>query len=82
LATHEPIFFEEESLIVRNVMLDKYSKKLIFERIHSKNKNVQGKSNSELDLNRVPPSRIEHIHEVTGQALKVSVDEMENEMQF
>jgi hypothetical protein len=70
LETQEPVFFEEESLTVHNALFDKDSKKLIFERIHSKNKKVQGKSNSELDLNGVPPSRIARIHEVTGNPLK------------
>jgi hypothetical protein len=45
LETQEPIFFEEESLTVHNALFDRSTKKLIFERIHSKNKKIQGKSN-------------------------------------
>jgi hypothetical protein len=60
-------------------LFDKSSKKLVIEKIHSKNKKVQGKLSSELDLNGVPPSRIVQIHEATGEALKMSVGEMENE---
>jgi hypothetical protein len=52
---------------------------LVFEKIHSKNKNIQGKLSSELDLNGVPPSRIVQIHEAMGEALKMSVGEMESE---
>jgi hypothetical protein len=39
LATREQVFFEEEYLTVHNALYDKDSKKLIFEKIHSKNKN-------------------------------------------
>lgn len=60
-------------------MFDKSTKKLVFEKFHSKNKKVQGKSSLEFDLNGVPPSRIVWIHKVTRESLKTSVDEMENE---
>jgi hypothetical protein len=50
---------------------DKSSKKLVIEKIHAKNKKVQGKLSSELDLNGVPPSKIVQIHEAMGEALNI-----------
>jgi hypothetical protein len=51
LARQESIQFEEESLTLHSALLDKNSKKMIIEKIHVKNKNVQGKLSSKLDLN-------------------------------
>jgi hypothetical protein len=42
-------------------------------------KKVQGKLNSELDLNGVTLSKIVHIHEALSESLKMLVGEMENE---
>jgi hypothetical protein len=58
---------------LHSALFDKSSKKLVIEKIHAKNKKVQGKLSSELDLNGVPPSKIVHIHEATGEALKIPV---------
>jgi hypothetical protein len=60
---------------LHNALFDKSTKKLVLEKVHLKNKKVQGKSSSEFDLNGVPPSRIVRIDE----ALNMYVDEMENE---
>jgi hypothetical protein len=70
LETQEPIFFEEESLTLHSALFDKSTKKLVFEKVHSKNKKIQGKSSSEFDLNGVPPSIIVRIHEAIGKPLK------------
>jgi len=64
---------------MHNSLFDKDSKKLVFEKTHSKNKNFQGNWSSKLDLNEVPPSKIVQIHEVTSESIKMLVDEMENE---
>jgi hypothetical protein len=61
-------------------MFDKSSKKLVIEKIHSKNKKVQGKLSSELDLNGVPPSKIVQIHEATGEALKCQLEKWRMKM--
>ena len=79
LATQEPVFYEEESLTLHNALFDKDSKKLIFERVNLKGKKVQGKTLSEFNLREVLPSRLTRIHKYTGDALEVSVDEMEVE---
>jgi hypothetical protein len=63
LATQEPIIFEEESLTLHSALFNKVSKKLVIEKIHAKNKKVQGKLSLKLDLNGVPPSKIVQIHE-------------------
>jgi hypothetical protein len=41
--------FEKESLNLHNAMFDKISRKLVIEKINSKNKKVQGNLNSEID---------------------------------
>jgi len=79
LVTQEPIFFEEESLTLHSDIFYKYPKKLVFEIINSKGKKVQGKMHSEFNLSGVPQSRIAKIHRATGDALEVSMDEMEAE---
>jgi hypothetical protein len=38
LVTQQPILFEEESITLHNALFDKDSKKLVFEKIHSKKK--------------------------------------------
>jgi hypothetical protein len=50
LAMQEPIFYEEESLTLHNALFDKDSKKLVLERVNSKGKKVQEKTNSEFNL--------------------------------
>jgi len=47
-------------------MFDNNSKKLVIERVNTKNKMFQGKLSSELDFNGVPPSRTIQIHEAIG----------------
>jgi hypothetical protein len=64
---------------LHSALFEKGLKKLVFEKVHSKNKKVQGKSSLELDLNGVPPSKIVQIHEAIGEALNMFVNEMENE---
>ena len=78
LETQEPILFEEESMTLHCSLFDRCSKKLVIEKIHAKNKKVQGKLSSELDLNGVPSSKIVQIHEAINESLNMSVEEMEN----
>jgi hypothetical protein len=66
LENKEQTFLEDESFTIQNDLFDKITKNLIFERLHSKNKRIQGKSNLELDLSGVPPSIIYRIHEAKG----------------
>jgi hypothetical protein len=58
LATQEPILSEEKSITLHSSLFEKGLEKLVFEKVHSKNKKVQGKSSSKLDHNGVPPSKI------------------------
>jgi hypothetical protein len=57
-------------------LFDKSSKKLIFER---NLKNKKGKSRSTIDLRDMHPSKLSSIHKVTGDALDVSIIDMEEE---
>jgi len=70
-------FLEEESFSVHNSLVDKDSIKLIFERTLSKNK--RGKTCSTFNLNNMLPYRITKNHNVTRDALDVSIDDMEPE---
>jgi hypothetical protein len=77
LAIQDEEFSEEESFSIHNALFDKDSRKLIFERTLSKNK--KGKTCSTFNLNNMLPSGITKIHKVTGDALDVSIDDMEAE---
>jgi hypothetical protein len=79
LATQEPIIFEEESLTLHRVVFNRNSRKLIIEKVNSKNKKIHEKWNSELDFQGVPPSKVMEFHEATGEALKYSIGDLENE---
>jgi hypothetical protein len=76
LVVQDEVFSHEETFSIHNALFDKYSNKLVFERI-SKNKN--GKSRSTIDLKYIPPSKLYSIHKVTGDALDVSITDMEEE---
>jgi hypothetical protein len=66
-------------MTLHNDLFDKGSKKLVFKKINARNKKVQGRTSSTLDLNGVPPSRIVQIHEATCDYLNMSVRDMESE---
>jgi hypothetical protein len=76
LAIQNEVFSNEETFSVHNALFDKSSKKLIFER-NSKSK--RGKSHSTIDLRDIHPSKLSSIHKVTGDALDVSIIDMEEE---
>jgi hypothetical protein len=79
IETQEQSSSEDELFTLKNDLFDKISKKIIFERLLSKNKRIKGKSNSYLGLGSVPPSKISRINKATGEALEVLVDDMEIE---
>jgi hypothetical protein len=79
LATQEPIIFEEESLTLHRATFNKNSRKLVIEKVNSKNKKIQEKWNSKFDFQGVPPSKVIEFHEATGEALKMSIGDIENE---
>jgi hypothetical protein len=79
LDTQEPIIFEEESLTLHCVVFNRNSRRLVIKKLNSKNKKIHKKWNSELDFQWVPPSRIMEFHEATGEALKYSIEDIENE---
>jgi hypothetical protein len=76
IATQEQTFLEDESFIVQNALFDRSSKNLILEKIHSKNNKI---SKSKFDFKDVPPPKISKIHKPMGDALEMSVDDMEVE---
>jgi hypothetical protein len=75
IAAQEEDFSEEESFTIQNALFDKNSRKLVFEGINQRNK--KGKSCSEYDLSKFPASQISKIHKVIGDALDVSIDDLE-----
>jgi len=78
----EPLVFEEEYVTFNHVAFNKQSKKLLIEKINLKNKNFVEKWNSKIDLQRVRPSKFMQFHEAIGEALKLSIDEIEKENQI
>jgi hypothetical protein len=77
LTIQDKEFFEEQSYSIHNALFDKDSRKLIFERTLSNNR--KGKKCSTFNLNKMLPSRIAKIHNVRGDALDVSIDDIEVE---
>jgi len=61
-------------LTLHSASFDKYLKNMVFECVNSKGKRTKY---SEMDLNKVPVSRIVKIYKIIGDALDVSIDEME-----
>jgi hypothetical protein len=60
-------------MTLHNALFDKNSNKFVFEKNNVRNKKSQGNTNSILDLNGVPPSKIVQINKATGEALKMYV---------
>jgi hypothetical protein len=76
LVVQDEVFSDEETFSVHNVLFDRSSKKLTFERT---SKNKKGKSRSTIDTKNMLSSKLSSIHKVTGDALDVSIINMEEE---
>jgi hypothetical protein len=76
LVVQDEVFSDEETFSIQNALFDKSSKKLVFERT---SKNKKGKSRSTIDLKYMLPSKLSSIHKVIGDALDVSITDMEEE---
>jgi hypothetical protein len=76
LSIQDEVFFDEETFSVQNVLFDRSSKKLKFERTPNNNK---GKSWSTIVTKNMFPSKLSPIHRVIGDALDVSIINMEEE---
>jgi hypothetical protein len=76
MAIQDEIFFDEETFSIHNVLFDRSSKKLTFERT---SKNKKGKLRSTIDTRNMFPSKLSSIHKVIGDALDVSIINMEEE---
>lgn len=76
LAVQDEVFSDEETFYVQNVLFDKSSKKLTFERA---SKNKKGKSRSTIDTKNMLPSKLSSIHRITRDALDVSIVNVEEE---
>jgi hypothetical protein len=75
LTIQDEYFKKKSPFSIHNALFAKYSRKLIFERTLSKNK--KEKTYSTFNLNNMFPSRITKIHKVIGDALDVSIYDME-----
>jgi hypothetical protein len=76
LDVQNEVFSDEERFYVHNALFDKSSNKLIFERT---SKSKKGKYHSTIDLKYILPSKLFSIHKVRGDALDVSIVDMEEE---
>jgi hypothetical protein len=75
VATQEEYFSEDESFTIHNAIFDRNSRKLVFE--GTSHKNNKGKLCSKYDLSKMPTYQIFKIHKVIGDALKISIDDLE-----
>jgi hypothetical protein len=55
------------------------TKNLLLEKVNTKNKNSSERCKSSIDLDGVAPSKIVDFHGATGDALRQSIDKMEQE---
>ena len=77
LIVQEKTFSDEDTFFMQNASFDRESKKLVFERTM---KNKIGKLQPNIDTQNMLPSILSSIHKVTGEALDVSISNMEKEM--
>jgi hypothetical protein len=66
LITQEPKNFEEESITLHHVAYNRESKKLLLEKLNTRNKNSSEKWKSSIDFDGVAPSKIAQFHNAIG----------------
>jgi len=79
LTTQGLEIFEEESVTLHHMAYNRSSKKLLIEKVNTKNKKLFEKWTSTIDFHGVTPSTIVQFHEETGEALKEFVGNIERE---
>jgi hypothetical protein len=77
LATKEPMFFDNQSLIMHNTQYKRHEKKLQIERVNVKHKKVVHKLRSMVDVSGVAPFELMQLHRSIGNALANSISEQE-----
>jgi hypothetical protein len=75
IITQDPKIFEEESVTLHHAAYNHETKKLLLEKVNTKNKRSSERWKSSIDLDGV----IANFHGATGEALKQSVLNMEKE---
>jgi hypothetical protein len=79
IMTQDPKIFEEESVTLHHMAYNRETKKLLLEKVNTKNKKSSERWKYSIDLDGVAPSKIAYFHGATGDALKQSIDKMEKE---
>jgi hypothetical protein len=79
MMTQDPEIFEEESVTLHHVTYNRETKKLLLEKVNTKNKKSSERWKYSIDLDGVAPSKIADFHGATGDALRQSIDNMEKE---
>jgi hypothetical protein len=74
-----PEIFEEESVTLHHTTYNCETKKLLLEKINTKNERSSERWKSSIDLDVVAPSKIADFHGSTGDASRQSIDNMEKE---
>jgi hypothetical protein len=75
ITTHKEYFPEEESFTIKNALFEFFLLKLVFEGINQINK--KGKYHSKYEFSNFRGSQISKLHKVIGNALYVSIDDLE-----
>jgi hypothetical protein len=77
MITQNPKIFEEESGTLNHATYNRETKKLIIEKVNTKNKKSSERWKSSIDYDGVAPQKILDFHGTTVDALKKSIDNME-----
>jgi len=77
IITQDLKIFEEESITLHHTTYNHETKKLLLEKVNTKNKRSSKKWKSSIDLDGFAPPKIAELHGATGDALKQSIDNME-----
>jgi hypothetical protein len=77
--THDPEIFEEGSVTLHLVAYNCETKKLLLEKVNTKNTKSSKQWKYSIDLDGVAPSKITVFHRATGDALRQSIEKMEKE---
>jgi hypothetical protein len=70
IMTQDPKIFEEESVTLHHAAYNHETKKLLLEKVNTKNKKSSERWKYSIDLDGVAPSKIAYFHGATGDALK------------
>ena len=79
LARKGPISIKDDSVTLHHASYQKYTRKLLLQRINIKGKQVIEKRGSKIDIKNANPSDVMELHRETGETLSHTMDDQERE---